>query len=545
MQLGFVIDHSRCIGCHACTVACKSENGVPVGDFRTWVKYTETGSFPTVRRDFAVLRCNQCTDAPCITICPVSALEKRPDGIVDIDPAQCIGCKACMHGCPYDALYINDSTGTAEKCHFCAHRTERGLAPACAVVCPTEAIIPGDFDDPESRVSKMRAEFSLEARKPEAGTGPNVLYREVDEAGIDPGLTNLSEGFIWSENPTGDRMDAQLFEAMERRAKASMLAEEGSAKTASVSEQDAVLIAKVRKLEQQARTVYDVPRDQLWGGKITGYLFAKSVAAGAFLAGWVSQLLMDNDEWPPLTSIYAGIGLLFLMITGALLVADLKRPSRFWKILVRPNWSSWLARGTYLIVGYSALLLVWACLPFLPVDPSDGLYLSLGWLTCVLAALTACYTGWLFAQAKGRVLWMKRGYWAHLIVQAFVAGAAMIMAVFGLVGANGSEEMRNTGSVLIVSLFVHYLFVRSEGRMAPARREEEYARAVRLITHGPFYKRHLASVIIGIVIPVALIALSQMFGLYYTSTITGVFALVGLWIEKDTFVRAGQALPIS
>jgi len=513
MQLGFVIDHSRCIGCHACTVACKSENGVPVGDFRTWVKYTETGAFPTVKRDFAVLRCNQCTDAPCVTICPVSALEKRSDGIVDVDPAQCIGCKACMHGCPYDALYINESTGTAEKCHFCAHRTEQGLAPACAVVCPTEAIIPGDFDDPESRVSRMRDEHALQARKPEAGTGPNVLYREVGEAGIDPGQTNLSEGFIWSENPTGDRVDAQLFEAMEERA--------------------------------EARTVYDVPRDQLWGWKITGYLFAKSVAAGAFLAGWASQLLMDNNEWPPLTSIYAGISLLFLMITGALLVADLKRPSRFWKILVRPNWSSWLARGTYLIVVYSALLLVWAGLPFLPVDPSQGLYLTLGWLTCVMAALTACYTGWLFAQAKGRVLWMKRGYWAHLIVQAFVAGAAMIMAVFGLAGAEGSEEMRNLGNVLIVSLGVHYLFIRSEGRMAPARREEEYGRAVRLITHGPFSKRHLASVVVGIVIPVALIALSQMLGLYYTATLTGVFTLTGLWIEKDTFVRAGQALPIS
>ena len=162
-----------------------------------------------------------------------------------------------------------------------------------------------------------------------------------------------------------------------------------------------------------------------------------------------------------------------------------------------------------------------------------------------MAALTACYTGWLFAQAKGRVLWMKRGYWAHLIVQAFVAGAAMIMAVFGLTGAEGSEEMRNLGNVLIVSLGVHYLFIRSESRMAPARREEEYGRAVRLITHGPFSKRHLASVLVGIVIPVALIALSQMFGLYYTATLTGVFTLTGLWIEKDTFVRAGQALPIS
>ena len=80
MQLGFVIDQEACIGCHACTVACKAENGVPVGDFRTWVKYVETGSFPEIKRHFLVQRCNQCTDAPCVTICPVNALTKRKDG---------------------------------------------------------------------------------------------------------------------------------------------------------------------------------------------------------------------------------------------------------------------------------------------------------------------------------------------------------------------------------------------------------------------------------------------------------------------------------
>jgi len=97
MQYGFVIDHSRCIGCHACTVACKAENDVPVGSFRTWVKYTEQGSFPEVRRSFAVLRCNQCTQAPCVTICPVRALEKRPDGVVDVDPARTEGLPLTCH----------------------------------------------------------------------------------------------------------------------------------------------------------------------------------------------------------------------------------------------------------------------------------------------------------------------------------------------------------------------------------------------------------------------------------------------------------------
>jgi formate-dependent nitrite reductase membrane component NrfD/ferredoxin len=439
----------------------------------------------------------------------VNALEKRPDGIVDIDPAQCIGCKACMHGCPYDALYINEETGTAEKCHFCAHRTELGLAPACAVVCPTEAIIPGDFDDPESRVSQMREAHSLLGRKIEAGTGPNVLYKEVGEAGIDPALTNLSEGFIWSDNPTGDRMDAQMFEAMEERA--------------------------------DARTVYDVPRKQIWGGKITGYLFAKSIAAGAFLAGWVSQAIAGESES---VAIFAGIGLIFLLITGALLVADLKRPSRFWKILIQPNWSSWLARGTYIIVVYSALLAVWILLPFVSAEIPTLFYQSLGWGTCVMAALTACYTGWLFAQAKGRVLWMKRGYWAHLIIQAFVAGAALLTVLLGFGGAEGAQ-LKALTDVLMFALAAHYIFLLVEHRMSPPGREKEFRRVVRLITHGPFRSRHLTSVIGGIVVPIVLIGFSEAFSLPYSHAIAGVLALGGLWIEKDTFVRAGQALPIS
>src|SRR5262247_1505070 len=176
MQYGFVIDQRRCIGCHACTVACKSENDMPLGDFRTWVKYTEVGSFPAVRRHFAVLRCNQCTSAPCVTICPVIALHKRPDGIVDLDKDVCIGCKACMQACPYDALYLNEDSGGAEKCHYCAHRTEVGLEPACVIVCPVQAIVAGDTTDPTSRIARLIEHDGAVRRKLEKGTKPRVWY---------------------------------------------------------------------------------------------------------------------------------------------------------------------------------------------------------------------------------------------------------------------------------------------------------------------------------------------------------------------------------
>src|SRR5919206_3826885 len=78
-----VLDQTRCIGCHACTTACKSENAVPLGVTRTYVKYVEVGTFPQARRAFQVTRCNQCDDAPCVAACPTSAMHQRTDGIVD------------------------------------------------------------------------------------------------------------------------------------------------------------------------------------------------------------------------------------------------------------------------------------------------------------------------------------------------------------------------------------------------------------------------------------------------------------------------------
>ena len=140
MNFGFVIDNRNCIGCHACTVACKAENDVPHRRVnRTWVKYVEKGQFPYTRRVFSVMRCNHCEDAPCTTICPTNALCKRPDGIIDFNNERCIACKSCTQACPYDAIYIDPETHTAAKCNYCAHRVDVGLKPACVNLCPTEA----------------------------------------------------------------------------------------------------------------------------------------------------------------------------------------------------------------------------------------------------------------------------------------------------------------------------------------------------------------------------------------------------------------------
>jgi Fe-S-cluster-containing dehydrogenase component/formate-dependent nitrite reductase membrane component NrfD len=512
LQYGFVIDHSRCIGCHACTVACKAENDVPLGKFRTWVKYVEHGDFPQVRRSFAVLRCNQCSDAPCVAICPVRALGKRPDGIVDIDPDRCIGCKSCLQGCPYDALYINEDTGLAEKCHFCAHRTEIGLAPACAVVCPTEAIIPGDFDDATSRVSRMKAEGGLLARKTEAGTEPNVLYREVEPAGIEPLDTHAAGGLLWAERPPGTQPDVQAFEAMEHRAK--------------------------------ARTTYDVGHPPAWGWKISSYLFTKSIAAGLALAAIPLIATLDTGLAVDRTVTMGllGLSLVFLSLTGMLLVHDLKRPDRFWYILRFGNPSSWLVKGTWIIMGFGALVSVWIALlaAGIEIGPTGSALLLT--LTGLGAILTACYTAWLFGQAKGRVLWLQRGLWVSLVAHACSAGPALILVIALATGLDGGA-VETSRVLLIFGLAVHLLLCFSESFLAPRRREQEYRRAQRLLTHGPFARRHWwLGIVLGAVLPLLLLLFPLPVLFWW---LAAAFSLVGLFVEQDTLVRAGQALPIS
>ncbi|MFB6155773.1 MAG: 4Fe-4S dicluster domain-containing protein [Haloferacaceae archaeon] len=199
---GFVIDNRKCIGCHACTVACKAEHDDPIGVNKTWVKYIEKGEFPNTNRNFSVMRCNHCNDSPCTDVCPVTALWEREDGIVDFDSERCIGCKACMQGCPYDALYIDPETSTAAKCNYCSHRVDAGREPACVVVCPEDAIIAGDMENPDTEIAETVSRQEVQARKPEKGTEPKLFYVDGDEGSTTPGTTGREEHYMWSDAPS-------------------------------------------------------------------------------------------------------------------------------------------------------------------------------------------------------------------------------------------------------------------------------------------------------------------------------------------------------
>lgn len=203
---GMLIDLRKCIGCQYCVYACQAVNDV-VDDMR-WNVYlpevTETGV------PFHMTRpCLHCNDAPCVSVCPVQATYVREDGLVVMDYDICIGCRYCEVACPYDARNFNwkertepsgyqpewgtaevelRPRGVVEKCTFCIHRIDRGLSqglmpgedrpatPACVNICPVEARVFGDLNDPNSHISQLIDELPTFRLREDLGTEPSVYY---------------------------------------------------------------------------------------------------------------------------------------------------------------------------------------------------------------------------------------------------------------------------------------------------------------------------------------------------------------------------------
>ena len=370
-SLGFAIDNRVCIGCHACTVACKSEHSVPIGVNRTWVKYIEKGAFPQTRRSFSVQRCNHCADAPCVEICPVTSLYTRPDGIVDFDSDRCIGCKACMQACPYDAIYIDPDRGTAAKCNYCTHRVDRGIEPACVVVCPVQAIVSGDLSDPDSPIAVLDRTQRVQYPKPEKGTQPKLFYVGGETAALNPDQAPPAADYLWS----GSELPIA----------------QGELKAAD-------------REAQRARRVYDQkPKPGPWGWMVSAYITTKAVAAGIVMIAFARFLM--GTAGGVLSPAEGLVALLFLAITGVLLVADLQQPKRFLYVLLRPQWKSWLVRGAYIITAFVPLMILCTALSWF--GTSRSAQLAVGTPTVILAAFLAMYTAFLFAQAKGRDYWQN------------------------------------------------------------------------------------------------------------------------------------------
>jgi Fe-S-cluster-containing dehydrogenase component/formate-dependent nitrite reductase membrane component NrfD len=513
VRYGFVIDQRKCIGCHACTVACKEENHVPLGAFRTWVKYVERGHYPDTRRYFSVLRCNHCDDAPCVTICPTVALYRRDDGIVDFDGERCIGCKSCMQACPYDALYIDPATQTAAKCNYCAHRVEVGLEPACVIVCPEQAIISGDLDNPRTPIARLVATEQVQVRKAEQGTRPKVFYLGADASALTPAMQTPAETYVFATRPQ--------------------------------AEIDLVrMVAAVQRMEPGAdgarsRPVYDAPHmARPWGWKVSAYLWTKSIAAGALMLAGLAALAGASPDGFMLGMAPPVIALLLLAITTGLLVFDLKRPDRFHYILLKGNPRSWLVWGAWILIAYGLVAVVWL---FGARAENDALLRALAIPAILLGAAAAGYSAFLFGQAEGRDFWQSPLLLPQLLIAAIAAGASTLLVVAAL-SAPPEGTIPRLAGVLIVALLAHAVLLFAELRGSHAN--VDVARTVRLITRGHFRAVFWGGVIVaGIVMPVLLLWLAGSAA--PAVAIAGVLALVGLWLYEDAWVKAGQTVPLS
>ena len=182
-KYGWVVDTRRCFGCHGCEVACKAENDVPLGKFiRQTIYHDMERKSGQVARIMVPMACQHCEDAPCIKACPCGAMHKGAGGSVLVNYDACSGHAACADACPYGAIYIDPVANQAIKCHNCTHRVDVGMEPACVSTCPSEALYFGDLNDPESKVSQIRArieedaEATLDVLRPEKQTTPRMEF---------------------------------------------------------------------------------------------------------------------------------------------------------------------------------------------------------------------------------------------------------------------------------------------------------------------------------------------------------------------------------
>ena len=504
---GFAIDLRKCIGCHACTIACKAEHEIPVGVNRCWVKTVEKGTFPDTRRFFFPVLCNQCTDAPCVRICPTRALYKRRDGIVDLHGDSCIGCRACMEACPYDQLFIDPNTHTAEKCNFCANRVENELLPSCVIVCPTECRIFGDLDDPASAVAQIAQREAFAVRKPEKGTGPRVFYLGAEESAIRPEAA--VRPLFYKEGQVHLRPAGAPMEDPEQPG--------------------------------DPRVDYDVPHGKPWGRDMVLYLFLKAVSTGAMLVAAVLWLLGLGGAL--LTVVAPVVSILFVTATAAVLIADLERPERFFYILTKPNWRSWMVWGAWFLTLHGMLSAAWLAAGWFGWSAA---LTALSVPVLLTAVLATSYTGFLFAQGLGRDLWQGPHSAVDLIAQAATGGSAALLIASAL--GYGS---RDTTAVLTAGLFLgilaHVLILVFENVLSPSP-TRHHELAVHTIRRGAY-----ANLFWGLAIAAGGIAPLLLLGLAFRSsapsaaalTAASLLALAGGAAWEYIWVEAGQSVPLS
>jgi len=337
-------------------------------------------------------------------------------------------------------------------------------------------------------------------RRPEKETRPKLFYRGAHQATLDPLAARRPDGglFMWSEQLAGG---------------SHVVAGTPSGSPAAGNSSAAAVVS------------YDVPHRAPWGFKVSLYTLTKGIAAGAYL---VAALLVAAGTLDAGSVVWRWtaplVSLVFLAVTGGLLIADLKHPKRFYLIFARPQWKSWLVRGGVVITAYGAVLAA-----HLAASAAGlGIQKGLAFAGVPLAAFTAVYTAYLFAQAKARDLWQSPLLPPHLLVQAVLAGAAALLLV-----TDDEALLGRLGWILGVTCLVHLGMIWGEATLTHVTAHARLA--VQEMTRGRFCGFFLAGVILAAAGVLAI----------WAGTPAALPALLGLLAFEHAYVQAGQSVPLA
>jgi formate-dependent nitrite reductase membrane component NrfD len=372
-------------------------------------------------------------------------------------------------------------------------------------VCPTQAILAGDLDNPGSKVSRTIANKKVSVRKPQKGTQPKLFYVGIEGDLLEPSRISRKDTYF-----AADRRDEAL----------------------DVEKDDGMNLAGAL-----AREVYDVAHRERWGWKIAAYLWTKAISAGVLLVA-AMLLSFGGQTIPVLFNIVCpAVALAALAVTSALLVFDLKRPDRFFYLITKPNFRSWLVIGSYFLMGYGALAVAWLLCGII----GGSVPRVVQWLAAAFAIASACYSAFLFAQAKGRDFWQSPLFLWHLLVQALTAGSATILIAGYFIEM--PLEIRNTTMlILLISLIISLAMVM--GEIALPHVTEDVRIATQALIKGKLSTQFWGLVVcVGMVAPIILAAVAYWSAAF--SIAAAILALAGLWWFEDLWIKAGQSAPLS
>jgi formate-dependent nitrite reductase membrane component NrfD len=382
------------------------------------------------------------------------------------------------------------------------------LEPACVIVCPTQAILAGDLDNPGSKVSRTIANKKVSVRKPQKGTQPKLFYVGIEGDLLEPSRISRKDTYF-----AADRRDEAL----------------------DTGKDDGINLAG-----SLAREVYDVAHRERWGWKIAAYLWTKAISAGVLLVA-AMLLSFTASTVPVLFNIVCpAIALAALAVTSALLVFDLKRPDRFFYLITKPNFRSWLVIGSYFLMGYGALAAAWLLCGII----GGSVPRVVQWLAAAFAIASACYSAFLFAQAKGRDFWQSPLFLWHLLLQALTAGSATIL-IAGYFIETPLENRNTTLLILLIALIISLAMIM--GEIALPHVSEDVRIATQVLIKGKLSARFWGLVVcVGMVVPITLAIVAYWStGSTVFSIAAAILALAGLWWFEDLWIKAGQSAPLS